>query len=337
MSEDSEDDEDDDLPDPLARIWTVADLAAVPPDPLASISVLAPEPAGVSAVSRDPLATIVTVPPTALAPLAFDSVDPLEQMHVPRPRGRKPTGEAVQKVAKQEEQVCRATKSVMTEVQALQHVDDRIACVLAFAARLDNVSNRAVSDLLRSLLPSLMKLVPDISRLTLDVDACLERRSIDRSRVFAACAIVFLQKDRIGAIRMMDMKHPYMQGFDLSLDEDLLAVVDWMWDETHQCLQDSPGHELLAHLPLRREYVQALRSGGILAARSVAMSVMVQLGGLLLHSLTRGCDIIDERVLVPLLRLRRLTAATLLTAIEAWMPCTPLNPGKLAESAEIVF
>ena len=65
--------------------------------------------------------------------------------------------------------------------------------------------------------------------------------------------------------------------------------------------------------------MQALRSGGILAARSVAMSVMVQLGGLLLHSLTRGCDIIDERVLVPLLRLRRLTAATLLTAIEAWM------------------
>ena len=99
----------------------------------------------------------------------------------------------------------------------------------------------------------------------------------------------------------------------------------------HQCLQDSPGHELLSHLPLRREYVQALRSGGILAARSVAMSVMVQLGGFLLHCLTRGCDIIDERVLVPLLRLRRLTAATLLTAIEAWMPCTPLNPGKLAE------
>ena len=96
-----------------------------------------------------------------------------------------------------------------------------------------------------------------------------------------------------------------------------MAIVDWMWDETHQCLQDSPGHELLSHLPLRREYVQALRSGGILAARSVAMSVMVQLGGFLLHSLTRGCDIIDERVLVPLLRLRRLTAATLLTAIEA--------------------
>eukprot|EP00969_Alexandrium_andersonii_P054230 2387399-Alexandrium_andersonii.AAC.1 len=65
---------------------------------------------------------------------------------------------------------------------SLQGVDDRVAVALAFAARLDNVSNNAVSHLLRTAVPRLLDCVPDCCENAKAIAHLLERRSIDRSR-----------------------------------------------------------------------------------------------------------------------------------------------------------
>ena len=105
-----------------------------------------------------------------------------------------------------------------------------------------------------------------------------------------------------------------------------VLIVDWMWDETHQvCRDGTPCRESFAALPLTAEYLRAFKSGGYKAARHVAMSVMVQLGGYQLFDTAREQAIMIEYCTVLLARLRR-TVATLETVIQNTMSFHPIMP-----------
>ena len=258
--------------DPISAInelgdWDVFDAQPPAPAPL-------PEPTGV--LHEDPLA-VLSHPRKRGRPLSSADEERSgpqvqQDLLLPPPPPRVPEPQATSK-----------NKSCV--IRSLQEFDDQVCCAVSFAAHLDNISNKAASEMLRTLLPNLLQCA-GASELTKQVGALLERRSIDRSRAYVAAVGLHVHQNSIEAIRTWNVEHPLFAHALSRMKEPArskqtcAAIIDWMWDETHQCLQDNPGHETLAHLPLTHEYLQALRRGGILAARSVAMSVMVQLGGL---------------------------------------------------------
>ena len=103
-------------------------------------------------------------------------------------------------------------------------------------------------------------------------------------------------------------------------------VVNWMWDETHQLLMQSVQSDVFSHLPLTTEYISALRSGSAMVSRNVAMSIMVHLGGLMLVDSKTDTVLVLEACNVPQVRLQRLTADCLQTALQVCMPMCPTQP-----------
>ena len=201
------------------------------------------------------------------------AVDPLSQILVPDPlsavvasRKRKalpeplePRAEAYRSgdecLGSAKDEKKKSKKAAAAEV-AMQALDNRVAVAVAFTtSRFAPASNQSSSILLRSLMPQLNSIVTPYDSNS-DISKLLGSRSMDRFRGMVASAVLDVQADAVDAIRRWDSKHPFIE---LCLaarvpepkefkPSEAFAIIDWMWDETHQCISDDPSHWALIRI-----------------------------------------------------------------------------------------
>ena len=149
----------------------------------------------------------------------------------------------------------KSKKAAAAEV-AMQALDNRVAVAVAFTtSRFAPASNQSSSILLRSLMPQLNSIVTPYDSNS-DISKLLGSRSMDRFRGMVASAVLDVQADAVDAIRRWDSKHPFIE---LCLaarvpepkefkPSEAFVIIDWMWDETHQCISDDPRHWALIRI-----------------------------------------------------------------------------------------
>jgi hypothetical protein len=349
--------------DPLASTLVHADSGNAP-DPLAFLRPKLCDPLDRLSVHAqlDPLERLLNPEPTS--DKRFKSKDTSQKpftKHVPTSKCvQNETGRA-NAIGRQFPANARfAPRTLNPTTTLFTNYDDKISVAIAFTASVNSVSNQAFSNIAQSLIPSLTKLCHDVAP-----DAPVSRigelckpQNIKRSRDLVAAATIHKVLHCIQALRDWDEDHVYTQRiaeviFTASLMQyppadsiDILAncilIVDWMWDETCQTLNDNSPLDVVERLPLTPEYLHALRSGGYAAARCVAMSVMVQMGGFELVFIPLAdkpleLSIVDERCIVPLTKLGRLNAETIHSGLERWMPFSPIQHCRLYEFIRSIY
>ena len=300
----------------------------------------------------DPLRQLSTAHLPSACAGCVGTVDPLKKLQYVDPLAALKKLDGLDDRAKVEE--CKsdlvgiqAKKPKLSTRDLTDLFDDRYSVAIAFGGGMQGTSVNAASMLLQSMLPRLAKLCPDNqSPPGFRLAELAKPKNIKRSKDLVAITYLSKTQADVKALKAWDTTHDYVKRVSerllvffeptplksMLVDPSMLLgqcvlIVDWMWDETHQvCRDGTPCRESFAALPLTAEYLRALKSGGYKAARHVAMSVMVQLGGFQLFDTAREQAIMTEDCAVPLARLRRLTAATLETVIQNSMPFHPVVP-----------
>ena len=148
----------------------------------------------------------------------------------------------------------KSKKAAAAEV-AMQALDNRVAVAVAFTTSRFSTANRSSSILLRSLMPQLNSIVTPYDSNS-DISQLLHPKSMLRSRGMVASAVLDVQADAVDAIRRWDSKHPFIESCLAARvpepkefkPSEAFAIIDWMWDETHQCISDDPSHWALIRI-----------------------------------------------------------------------------------------
>jgi hypothetical protein len=217
-------------------------------------------------------------------------------------------------------QASSATTSSAGANAALRGVEDAMTLALAQAPIFAKTAASAAARMCRQFAGvfSMLSLNTALAEQQASLQALLHRKAINLSRCYVAHLYCWRQSEHL--TKVLSGEVPDVIAGQQSSKPDVV-VISWSWDETHQMLSSRRG--LRTHnLPLTEEYLRSIRAG--LSTANVAMSIMVQAGGLLVAD-AQGRELVREPITVPLVSVDRLTAECLQTAMEKYMPVTAMT------------